>query len=309
MDHPRPILTCPVRVAGVFRLSWDGAHGAFTEVSSGDDGAPAHVVTRYALATGEECQAWFGAPLAFPVLDPTFERVYLAVGGDWRGCDAVSVRAFPGGAPVAELPWRATTCLSPDGSAAIQPGQGLSCVERTGAVRWTFPRASDGLGTRGWLPSSRVWIGYAQKNRSWLAVVDAASGAVLSDVRLDASLDEDSTVSPDGTRLAGRSYAKRTWTPVWLDTATGKLLPRPVLPADAFLYAFSPDGRQVAVLGRDGAVTVLADDATRVVAHVQAAQDEGSGQGLAWSGDGGRLAVHDEARRVVLVYDARAWGP
>lgn len=293
----QPSAICPVSTSGVLRVSADGKRAAFATCL--DEGG--HEVTVYDLVAGKErAKRRFEEPA---VVSADFEHAYVGVGGDWRGSDSVALRSLASGEDVAQLAWHQTTVIAPDESAIVESAHGVRCIERSGKVRWTLAKKLGGAVTQHWLRDGGVLLTSELSARKATAYfVDAESGTVVRQLAIESGAE---SISPDGTRAAGRKHVKGVLLPLWIDLGSGKLLPRPAIPADARELVFSPDGSLVAVLGISGSLTILADDAQRILATTQPAAGMGT---LAWSADGASLVVHDDEGKRILVYDARAWG-
>ncbi|MCA9244690.1 MAG: WD40 repeat domain-containing protein [Phycisphaerales bacterium] len=250
-----------------------GSDHHWTKVYRVEDGAE--------LATVSDGEADFGAVAFSP------DGATLALGGDngavtlWNTSDWSRRATLRGHTQaVTALAWSAT------GRTLYSGG-----IERT--IRAWNPAQPGYGGVRGRYGENNYSVAFSRDGR-WLACAssDGTIGAI------DAATGEEAfrfatkhenevctaAISPDGSRIGSCSWDKtfRVY-----DIASQKEVARVELPAGAAYFAWSPDGRRVAVALRD-ATAVIVDVASGAIERTLSGHSKGV-VSVAWSADGARV--------------------
>ncbi len=226
------------------------------------------------------------------------------------GCEnerTVIVRDATSGEPLVRLPPQETrlTCaaVSPDGSlvmTAADDGSVMIHAVADGQVVNRLWQAGK-VYAAGFHPSLPLCWTAAQDGSTilWNFQEEKELAVLFEDVESDRP-----GFSADGRFFAGYTAQMETWAGIW-DGQTGRLLRRIEDGQSAVCdLAFAPSGSRLAVVGRDGAVS-LHDAADPGFVRLlspgsEAARRANRGQCLCWSADGSLLATSGHDRKIRL---------
>lgn len=213
---------------------------------------------------------------------------------------------------------------APPPSAGPEPG-----LDAAGTVIPRYTRSPGGHAARldyqpidmplGWTPGGDLYVLHQEHYRTYdvattscggtgIYVVPAAGGPArpLATGRpLCEAVDDGIAVSPDGAwAVFSRRFEPNNWRLLRLDVATGRV---DTLPTGCTIGlggpAFSPDGSRIAASGvcsdrqSDGGIWVMRTDGSGIRL---AGAGPTTGDGLAWSPDGRRLAAQDDRLRIIV---------